>query len=200
MYQHQEKRINYRNFLGLLICIVFFVTMAVVKAEYDSRYRNYCHELQLENVICPVPISMWDAVNDNILIDDNMFLIRDNDQNYYIFGVQLEKLDKIDEPEFYKIFDRNEIKVFEGMEDLKKIIQQSCNALGTITDSRIIEYSDETKFLIDGEGGGEYEGYETFVVAQKKEDVSYLEIVLYRKPALLHAYERKDMYRKVRII
>ena len=84
--------------------------------------------------------------------------------------------------------------------ELTTLLQYNGNVLNTITSSRTIDFSDESIYLIDGEGGGQYEDYKTFIVAKKKGDIRFLEVLLYRSPTILHSYERKEMYRKLKVL
>ncbi len=194
------KNFNIKNLIGVLLCIVIFFILAILKGLFDSQFRNYCHEIQLQDVVCFVPESMWIRGKDDASIGDYDFIIQDDNFHYVICGVQLEKIDQISGSGLYDIFDSHSLKKYEDIDELIELLQYNGNVLNTITSSRTIDFSDESIYLIDGEGGGQYEDYKTFIVAKKKGDIRFLEVLLYRSPTILHSYERKEMYRKLKVL
>lgn len=187
-----------RNALGLLICILLFIVLALISADYNYKYHIYCHEIQLDSVSCRVPESMWNENADDIKMNDHMFFIKDNESDYLIFGAQMEKYKPEECEEIINAENLSGLLEYDDLKQLETGIQNSCDALATVKSSRSI-YSTDPKFIFDGIAGGNFEGYKSYVVAQSKGDVRFLQILLYRDPAILRGQERKEMYQRLRI-
>lgn len=128
-----------------------------------------------------------------------MFILEGKDSNYVIFGAQLEKYEQGTSIGLIDSIDTAGLINYSGLEQLIQGIQSSSEVLETVSASRTIPYSEDPVFIIDGKGGGKYEGYKTFIVARKKGEVRFLEIVLWRAPAKLRSRERKEIYQRLRI-
>ncbi len=177
--------------------VIPFVVVIFVVFSFSDYLVNY-HGISLDNVACRIPKRMWDGSDKVKYISDHMFFLENIDETYIVYGSQLEKYDNDDEA--YGLlhnFDMDQFLNYSNADQLCMAIQESSDILENVVDIWKTERPSYSQYCIKGEPGGDYSDYLTYIVALKKSNMSFVEIILYKKPESLLNVEQRNLYKHI---
>ena len=189
-----------RNHRVLLFVLVVFVVYGIYSVISFNNDKDYYHYISLENITCAIPLRMWHPDEDDVFISDHMFRITDNEGDYIIYASQLEQYDADDEQNglFYR-FDEKLLNYYSDYQVCNGI-KESSDVLENVVDTDVITKNGKNPpyvfYRIQGEAGGQYAGYNTYISTSKFRDydVRFVFILLYRDPEELSDREMSDMW------
>lgn len=127
-------------------------------------------------------------------MNDHMFSVINKDDNYIIYGCQLELLDSIDEKSTpFSDYSSFQSLNFDNADKLSDSINECSDLLVTVTDVAKISKPSHVMYGISGEAGNAYDGFYTYIVTYCGHDVRFIEVILYKNPELLSKKQKKDL-------
>ena len=179
--------------LIIIMVIVFLGLYCVV--SYNYFYAHY-YGICLENASCRIPKRMWNPEEDQVYVSDHMFSIVGKEQDYIIYGGQLEKYNGEDESHnpFFSELDPDFLE-YDNLGSLEKTIKNNSDVLNRVIKNGEYNRPSFDQYYIEGQPNELFEGYDTYIVVMNEEDMRFIEIILYRDPFSLTEKEKYDIFK-----
>lgn len=193
-----EKRQKRRYQMKIFCCMLILIYgIMLIAGQIEARHQNENYvTLELSQVACKVPIEYWQPDEDYSYASDHMFLIREKNNEYIIYGSELNKCNEDDwnygliqdQDKVAELIDApSESQVRNGIRDCTGLLNNNVIEHRSIIKQSYAVYSFSS---IEQIGDEEYHIYTIYYV---QEDVRFLEIVLEKSPGILTEEDKEKM-------
>jgi len=185
---------SFKCFLFIFF-VVFFVGCFIWIIKVAKKNEDWSY-ISINGYSFMIPRRMYDEYKDDIYIKDHMFLVNNKKGNYIIYASFFNELN-MDDIDYGLIKSLPEDDSLKAFDDISELI----NALSDYTDVvKIVKNIGKTdkepvysKYFLETEAGGEFDGYQAYIVGFKKKYFRIIEIILYKKEYELTEYEKKEI-------